>query len=167
MTAFYWSSRSALASLAILGGTALSIIFLSNPLTSTATAAGKATAKKNFAVQCERLYSDRSVKALAIEETLSYQEICACARTNGALRQKLGAAGISCANNRIVNFNQDVNTSGPGPGPRPEPGPVSDPDPAAKGNNGWGNGAEGVNNGSFTGKTADTKSADNKGTGER
>jgi hypothetical protein len=36
-----------------------------------------------------------------------------------------------------------------------------------KGNNGWGNGGEGINNGSFHGKTADTKSTDGDGTGVR
>ena len=165
MATFHWSSRSVFASLVILGGTALSIIFLSNPLTNAASAAGMAATKKNFAMQCERVYSDRSVKALAVEETFSHQQICACARTNRALRQKLGAAGISCANNQITNFNQDVDTSGPGSGQGPGPEPT--PEPAAKGNNGWGNGGEGVNNGSFKGKTAETKSADKKGTGER
>ncbi len=44
-----------------------------------------------------------------------------------------------------------------------------DPCKAAKGNNGWGNGAEGTNNGSFSGGTAGSKSDEvwNDGDGPR
>jgi hypothetical protein len=107
MAAFNYSFRAVLASITILSGTALSIALLSNIFIDSASAASKAATKKNFAAKCERVYgSDKSVKALAIEETLSYQQLCVCARTNRALRQQLGAAGISCANNQITNFNQ-------------------------------------------------------------
>jgi hypothetical protein len=157
MVAFNCSFRAVLASITILSGTALSIAFISNTFINSASAA-----KKNFAVKCERVYSDRSVKALAIGEPLSYQQACICARTNRELRRKLGASGITCTNNQITNFNETVNQSGePGPGPDPGPGP------ALKGNNGFGNGGEGVNKGSFKGKTADTKSPDTDGTGVR
>ena len=157
MVAFNCSFRAVLSTITILSGTALSIAFIGNTFINSASAA-----KKNFAAKCERAYSDRSVKALAIEETLSYQQLCVCARTNRALRQQLGAAGISCANNQITNFNEPVSPSGePGPGPGP------DPSPALNGNNGFGNLGEGVNKGSFKGKTADTKSPDTDGTGVR
>ena len=162
MAAFNYFFRAVLASITILSGTVLSIAFLSSTFTDSASAASKASAKRNFAAQCERVYSNRSVKALAIEETLSYQQLCVCARTNRALRQQLGAAGVSCANNQISNFNQPVSPPGePGPGPGPGPSP------ALKGNNGFGNLGEGVNKGSFKGKTADTKSTDTDGTGVR
>jgi hypothetical protein len=157
MVAFNCSFRAVLASITILSGTALSIVFTSNTFINSASAA-----KKNFAAKCERVYSDRSVKALAIGEPLSYQQACICARTNREFRRQLGASGISCTNNQITNFNQPVSPSGePGPGPGP------DPSPALKGNNGFGNLGEGVNKGSFKGKTADTKSPDTDGTGVR
>lgn len=158
------SFRAVLASITILSGTALSIVFLSSTFTDSASAASKVSAKRNFAAQCERVYGTTSVKALAIEETLSYQQICVCARTNRELRRQLNAAGVTCANNQITNINQPVSQPGePGPGPNPDPGPG----PALKGNNGFGNGGEGVNKGSFKGKTADTKSTDTDGTGVR
>jgi hypothetical protein len=123
MAAFNYSFRAVLASITILSGTALSIALLSNTFTDSASAASKAATKKNFAAKCERVYgSDKSVKALAIEETLSYQQLCVCARTNRALRQQLGAAGISCANNQITNFNQPTISGEPPGGPNPPPG---------------------------------------------
>lgn len=167
MAPFHYCFRVTFASVALWSATALSIIFVSSTFTNSASAANKAMATKNFAAKCEQVYSDRSVKSLAIEETLSYQQICVCARTNRMLRQQLGAAGISCTNTRITNFNQAVATPGPGPDPDPGPGPGPGPDPDLKGNNGWGNGAEGINSGSFKGKTAESKSTDNKGTGVR
>jgi hypothetical protein len=163
MAEFHHSFRAALASLAILSGTALSIAFLSTTFTDSASAASKAV-KKNFAAKCERVYSDKSVKALAIEETLSYQQICVCARTNRNLRRQLGAAGVTCINNQVTNINQAVSPTGePGPGPGPEPGPT------LNGNNGWGNGGEGINSGSPHGNAdqSGTKSADAQGTGDR
>ena len=161
MATFHYSFRATLASIAILSGAALSITFLIHTFTDSATAA-----KKNFAAKCERAYGDISAKALAIEETLSYQQVCVCARTNRTLRRKLGAAGIKCNNSQLTNFNEAPRALGPGPDPGPSPGPDPDPGPL-KGNNGWGNGAEGINSGSFTGKTADSKSTDRNGTGVR
>jgi hypothetical protein len=119
MAAFNYSFRAVFASITILSGTALSIAFLSNTFPDSASAASKALAKKNFAAKCERVYSNSSLKALAIEETLSYQQLCVCARTNRALRQQLGAAGISCTNNQITNFNQPTIGGTPPGGPPP------------------------------------------------
>ena len=47
--------------------------------------------------------------------------------------------------------------------------PCGCPQPRPKGNNGWGNGAEGTNNGSFSGGTAGSKSDEvwNSGDGPR
>jgi hypothetical protein len=122
MAAFNRSFRAVLTSITILSGTALSIAFLSNTFTDSASAASKASAKRNFAAQCERVYSNKSVKALAIEETLSYQQICVCARTNRELRRQLTAAGVTCTNNQITNFNQPTISGEPPGGPNPPPG---------------------------------------------
>jgi hypothetical protein len=122
MAAFNYSFRAVLASITILSGTVLSIAFLSNTFADSASAASKAATKKNFAAKCERVYgSDKSVKALAIEQSLSYQDICDCAQTNKNLKKQIGAAGIKCFDTKITNFNQPTITGEP-PGPNPPPG---------------------------------------------
>lgn len=113
MAAFNYSFRAVLASITILSGTALSIAFLSNTFTDSASAASKAATKKNFAAKCERVYSNKSVKALAITPA-SNQEICACAQTNRDLRRQLGAAGIKCNQTTITNFNLATPNAPPG-----------------------------------------------------
>jgi hypothetical protein len=120
-------------------------------------------ASKNFAAQCEQIVGN-NVKALAIEPAYSNQQLCACARTNEELRRQLGATGIKCNESTITNFNQAVATP-----PDTEPPGEPPTEPALKGNNGWGNGGEGINNGSPQGTFAQssTKSADRNGGGER
>jgi hypothetical protein len=122
MAAFDYSFRAVLASITILSGTALSIAFFSNTFGDSASAASKASAKGNFAAKCDRVYGNASVKALAVEETLSYQQICVCARTNRDLRRQLNAAGVTCTNNQITNFNQPTISGEPPGGPNPPPG---------------------------------------------
>ena len=71
---------------------------------------------------------------------------------------------------RKLNENEMKAVSGAGCGSPPPP-PHCPPDPCRrpKGNNGWGNGAEGINNGSFSGATAGSKSDEvwNNGDGPR
>src|SRR5215216_6190912 len=120
MAAFNYSFRAALASITILSGTALSIAFISNAFTDSASAASKASAKRNFAAKCERVYaSDKSVKALAIEQSLSYKEICDCAQSSKNLKKQIGAAGIKCFDTKITNFNQPTISGEPPGGPSP------------------------------------------------
>ena len=120
-------------------------------------------ASKNFAAQCERIV-ENNVKALAIETTYSNQQLCACARTNQEFRRQLSATGIKCNESAITNFNQAVATP-------PDTEPPNEPptEPSLRGNNGWGNGGEGINNGSPQGTFAQssTKSDDSDGTGQR
>ena len=123
----------------------ISSLAFSHMFTDTSLAASK-----NFAAQCERLIGS-NVKALAIEPTYSNQQLCACARTNQELRRQLGAAGVKCTSTTITNFNQAVAT----PSDTDEP-PTNEP--ALRGNNGWGNGAEGTNNGSDDGNLAQASS---------
>jgi hypothetical protein len=136
-----------------------SIAIMSNTFAGSASAASK-----NFAATCEGLTGSGSVKALAIEPNYSNQQICACAQTNQELRKQLGAAGIKCNADTLTNLNQAVTT--------PEsvtPTPTPESEPALNGNNGWGNGGEGINNGSDNGNVAqsDPKSADTDGKGQR
>jgi hypothetical protein len=123
MAAFNYSFRAVLASITILSGTALSIAFLSNTFFDSASAANKGATKRNFAAKCERVYSNKSVKALAIEEARSYQQICVCAQNNRELRRQLSAAGVTCTNNQITNFNQPTPSTDTG-GPTPPGGPT-------------------------------------------
>jgi hypothetical protein len=121
-------------------------------------------ASKNFAAKCERVMGN-NVKALAIEPTYSYQELCVCARTNPELRKQIGAAGIKCNESTITNFNQ-ATIAPPG---EPPSGPPPGPEPTLNGNNGWGNGGEGINAGSDNGNVTQSgpKSADKNGQGLR
>jgi hypothetical protein len=124
-------------------------------------------ASKNFAAQCERIVGN-NVKALAIEPTYSNQQLCACARTNEEFRRQLSATGIKCNESKITNFNQAVATP-PDTEPPNEPPTEPPTEPALRGNNGWGNGGEGINNGSDNGTLAQSepKSDDVTGGGER
>jgi hypothetical protein len=121
-------------------------------------------ASKNFAAKCESVIGN-NVKALAIEPTYSYQQLCVCARTNPELRKQLGAAGIKCSETTLTNFNQ-ATIAPPG---EPPSEPPTGPEPSLRGNNGWGNGGEGINAGSDDGTFAQssTKSADTNGQGQR
>jgi len=134
-----------------------SIALMSNTFAESASAASK-----NFAATCEGLTGGGSVKALAVEPAYSNQQICACAQTNQELRKQLGAAGIKCNADTLTNLNQAVTP----PTDTTEP---PTPEPALNGNNGWGNGGEGINNGSDNGNVAqsDPKSADRNGQGLR
>jgi hypothetical protein len=124
-------------------------------------------ASKNFAAQCERIVGN-NVKALAIEPTYSNQQLCACARTNEEFRRQLSATGIKCNESKITNFNQAVATP-PDTEPPNEPPTEPPTEPALRGNNGWGNGGEGINNGSDNGTLAQSepKSDDVTGGGDR
>jgi hypothetical protein len=121
-------------------------------------------ASKNFAAQCEQIVGG-NVKALAIEPGYSNQQLCACARTNQELRRQLTATGVKCNESKITNLNQAIAT----PPSTPEPPSPPGPEPALQGNNGWGNGGEGINSGSphGTDEQSSTKSADRTGTGQR
>jgi hypothetical protein len=121
-------------------------------------------ASKNFAAKCEGVIGN-NVKALAIEPTYSYQQLCVCARTNPELRKQIGAAGIKCNESTLTNFNQ-ATVAPPG---EPPSGPPPGPEPTLNGNNGWGNGGEGINAGSPHGTfdQSSTKSADKNGQGQR
>lgn len=147
------SLKSMRASLAIISAVSCVAMFTDTSL----------AASKNFAAQCERIVGN-NVKALAIEPAYSNQQLCACARTNQELRRQLSTTGIKCNENTITNFNQAVATP-------PDTEPPNEPpaEPALRGNNGWGNGGEGINNGSDEGTVAQssTKSADSRGRGER
>jgi hypothetical protein len=147
------SMRAAFLILSAASSIAMSIAF-----TETASAASK-----NFAAKCEGVIGN--VKALAIEPAYSHQQICACAQTNQELRKQLGAAGIKCNESTITNFNQAVAT----PSDTPETPTTPEPEPALNGNNGWGNGGEGINSGSDNGNVAqaEPKSADSTGEGQR
>jgi hypothetical protein len=112
-----------------------------------------ATAGKNFAARCEGI--NGNVMALAIQPTYSHQQICACARTNQKLRKQLGSEGIKCTDT-LTNFNQVART------PDTPGTPETPPGPGPKGNNGWGNGAEGINNGSDEGNFAQADSKFNE-----
>ena len=115
-------------------------------------------ASKNFAAKCEGVIGN-NVKALAIEPTYSYQQLCVCARTNPELRKQIGAAGIKCNESTLTNFNQPTVVTPDEP----------EPEPTLNGNNGWGNGGEGINAGSDNGNVAQSgpKSADKNGQGQR
>jgi hypothetical protein len=140
---------------------AVSWIAMSNMFVDTAFAASK-----NFAAQCEQIVGG-NVKALAIEPSYSNQQLCACARTNEELRRQLTATGVKCNESSITNFNQAI--AAPPDTTEPPPGPPPGPPPALQGNNGWGNGGEGINSGSPHGTfdQSSTKSADSDGTGQR
>jgi hypothetical protein len=121
---------------------------------------------KSLSAQCEALM-DNSVRGLAIQETYSNAQLCACARTSSEMRRQVGAAGVSCPEqNRNFNPPTTASASPPEPGPGPGPGPGN---PRLKGNNGWGNGGEGINAGSDKGNDpqSSTKSADAGGGGDR
>ena len=153
MTSSPNSLRSAFGYLVILSAVS-AVAVMSNTFVESASAASK-----NFAEQCEGF--NGNVKGLAIEPSYSQQQICACAKSNEDLRRQLGAAGIKCFGDKITNFNQATGTPGSSTNPTD--------DPALKGNNGWGNGGEGINNGSDNGSLAQatSKSSDDKGKGDR
>lgn len=157
MTSSRNSLRAPFGFLVILSAVS-SIALMSNTFAGSASAASK-----NFAATCEGLTGSGPVKALAIEPTYSNQQICACAQTNEVLRKQLGAAGIKCNADTLTNLNQAVTP------PTDTTQPPTPPGPALNGNNGWGNGGEGINNGSDNGNVAqsDTKSADRNGKGQR
>lgn len=114
-----------------------------------------AAASKNFAAKCEAITGNE--KALAVEPAYSHQQLCACAATNEEFLRQLSATGVKCNESTITNFNQAVATP-PGTEPPTEP-PTNPPgSPALKGNNGWGNGAEGTNKGSDNGNMAQAES---------
>jgi hypothetical protein len=145
-------------------------IMMLTALTAATLSSGSASAAtRSFAAHCEALM-DNSVQGLAIERSYSNAQLCACARTSGELRWQLEASGISCPSNQNRNFNQPLTTTSvtPDPDPGPDPGPDPD-DPARKGNNGWGNGGEGINAGSDQGNDpqSGSKSADSRGGGDR
>jgi hypothetical protein len=156
MTNSHNSLRAPFGLLVILSAVS-SIAIMSNTFAGSASAASK-----NFAATCEGLTGSGSVKALAVEPAYSNQQICACAQTNEVLRKRLGAAGIKCNADTLTNLNQAVTP----PTDTTEP---PTPEPALNGNNGWGNGGEGINNGSDNGNVAqsDPKSADKNGQGLR
>jgi hypothetical protein len=146
------SPKSMRASLVIISAVSCVAMFTDTSL----------AASKNFAARCEQIIGN-NVKALAIEPAYSHQQLCACARTNQELRRQISATGIKCNESTITNFNQTVATP-----PDTEP-PTEPPEPALKGNNGWGNGGEGINNGSDNGTLAQSepKSDDVSGGGDR
>ena len=149
--------KSARAAFVIMGAVSCVAMF-----TDTSWAASK-----NFAAQCERIIGN-NVKALAIEPAYSNQQLCACARTNQEFRRQLSATGIKCNESKITNFTQAVATP-PDTEPPNEPPTEPPTEPALRGNNGWGNGGEGINNGSDNGTLAQSepKSDDVTGGGER
>ncbi|HKG73417.1 MAG TPA: hypothetical protein VKA79_04185 [Aestuariivirgaceae bacterium] len=151
------SPKSMRASLVIISAVSCVAMFTDTSL----------AASKNFAARCEQIIGN-NVKALAIEPAYSNQQLCACARTNQELRRQLSATGMKCNESTITNFNQAVATP-PDTEPPNEPPTEPPAEPALKGNNGWGNGGEGINNGSDNGTLAQssTKSADSRGGGER
>ncbi len=155
MTSSHNSLCAAFGSLMILSAVS-GVAVVSNTFVESASAASK-----NFAGQCQDL--NGNVKGLAIEPNYSEQQICACAKSNPEFRQQLGVTGIKCFDNKITNFNQATST----PGSSTNPDPTDDP--ALSGNNGWGNGGEGINNGSDNGSLAQatSKSSDDKGKGDR
>lgn len=140
-------------------------------LTVLTGAFGSSTALAEFksvSVQCEALM-DNSVRGLAIQETHSNAQLCACARSSIEMRRQIGAAGISCPEQNR-NFNPPTTASiSPEPGSGPGPGPGPGPDPRLRGNNGWGNGGEGINPGSPKGNLSQSasKSDDAAGDGDR
>jgi hypothetical protein len=159
MTNSHNSLRAPFGLLVILSAVS-SIAIMSNTFAGSASAASK-----NFAATCEGLAGSGSVKALAVEPAYSHQQICACAQTNEELRKQLGAAGVKCNESTLTNFNQAVTT----PSDTTETPTPPESEPALNGNNGWGNGGEGINNGSDNGTVAqsDPKSADTDGKGQR
>jgi len=143
------------------------IVMLTALTAATLSSGSASAATRSFAVQCRALM-DNSVQGLAIEQSYSNAQLCACARTSSELRWQLEASGISCPSNQNRNFNQPLTTTSVTPDPDPGPGPDPD-DPALKGNNGWGNGGEGINAGSDEGNDpqSGSKSADSRGGGDR
>jgi hypothetical protein len=146
MTTSVSSIRAALGSIVILSAVT-GVAIVSNSFAQPSLAASK-----NFAAKCEGITGN--VKGLAIEPIYSNQQLCACAATNKEFRRQIGAAGIKCNENQITNFNQTAITTPDTTEPPTPPTPGEPP----KGNNGWGNGAEGTNNGSDEGNLAQATS---------
>ena len=130
--------RTALSSVAIVGGTLFAI--------------SNSDAANYNKQQCTVV--EGNVKALAIpdEDFVS----CVCPSDSSSLRderrRRSGAASTQdCfiqTPQQVTNFNQPTLTGKPKPDPRPRPEP---PD-VAKANNGWGNGGDPTNPGSFQGQ---------------
>jgi hypothetical protein len=151
--------RAVFGSVAILGSAVLSVSVMTDTF-----AASKY--KTNFnKQQCKVVTSNGSTKGLAVIG--STENACYCISKSGRrILRPLTAAGVRelcvpLTPQQITNLNPPTVTE-PEPEPEPEPG-------ALRGNNGWGNGGEGINPGSDNGNQAQssTKSADADGTGAR
>jgi uncharacterized membrane protein YgcG len=147
-------------SVAILGSAALGVTIMTN------TYAAQTNFNKQQCKMVDRSVKavNRSVKALAIKEASSVSCVCPSASSDSVLDKTLRPSGAASTDDcyiqtpqKVTNFN--LPTTGPGPGPGP-PGPGVGPGTGAGpgpgpgrpfGDNGWGNGGDGLNPGSFHG----------------